>query len=101
MARPARGPIRDPFDNDQVYQQYVNWQDHIDSDPAVLGGKVRVKGTRIGVAFLLELFGAGWTQEQVLESYPHLTAEDLQAVFAFASETTEDVRLLPSQRPAA
>ena len=79
----------------------MNWRDHIDSDPAVIGGKVRIKGTRIGVAFLLELFGAGWSQEQVLESYPHLTADDLRAVFAFASESTEDVRLLPTSRPAA
>ncbi len=79
----------------------MDWRDRIDSDPNVIGGKVRVKGTRIGVAFLLELFGAGWTQEQVLESYPHLTVEDLQAVFAFASETAEDVRLLPARRSAA
>lgn len=80
---------------------FMDWRDHIDSDPTVLGGKVRIKGTRIGVAFLLELLGAGWTQEQVLESYPHLTTEDLQAVFAFASETTEEVRLLRPTQPAA
>ena len=79
----------------------MNWHDHIESDPAVLGGKVRVRGTRIGVAFLLDLFGAGWTQAQVLESYPHLTADDLRAVFAFASETADDVRAVPPRRPAA
>ena len=79
----------------------MHWRDHIDSDPNVIGGKLRIKGTRIGVAFLLELFGAGWTQEQVLESYPHLTSADLQAVFAFAAEGAEDVRLLKKARPAA
>lgn len=79
----------------------MDWRDHIDSDPSVIGGRVRIKGTRIGVALLLELFGAGWTKEQVLESYPHLTEEDLQAVFAFASEVAEDVRLMPRPRTAA
>ena len=79
----------------------MNWRDHIDSTPDVLGGKPRVAGTRLGVAFLLELFGAGWTHAQVLESYPHLTPQDLEAVFAFAAEAAEDVRLLPDHRPAA
>ena len=79
----------------------MNWRDHLDSDPDVLGGKLRVRGTRIGVVLLLELFGAGWTQEQVLEAYPHLTAEDLKAVFAFASESAEDAKLLPPERTTA
>ena len=79
----------------------MDWRDHIDSDPAVIGGKPRIRGTRIGVQFLLERFAAGWTVEQVLESYPHLTQKDIQAVFAFASEITEDVWLTPVRRGAA
>lgn len=79
----------------------MNWRDHIDSKPDVIGGKLRIKGTRIGVAFLLELLGTGWTQEQVLESYPHLTATDLQAVFTFAAEAAADTRLMTPQRSAA
>jgi uncharacterized protein (DUF433 family) len=67
----------------------MNWRDYIVSTPGVLGGKPRVDGTRLGVAFLLGLFAQGWTQEQVLESYPHLTVEALRAVFAFAAETSE------------
>ena len=79
----------------------MNWRDRIDSDPNVIGGKPRVKGTRMGVTFLLELFAAGWTQEQVLENYPHLTAEDLRAVFAFALDATTDVHLVPEASAAA
>lgn len=76
----------------------MNWHDRIEATPGVIGGKPRVKGTRLGVVFLLELFGAGWTAEQVLDNYPHLTAEDLQAVFAFAAEMSADVRLLSARR---
>ena len=36
--------------------------------------------------FLLGLFAVGWTEQQVLESYPTLTLEALRAVFAFAAE---------------
>jgi len=78
----------------------MDWHDHIEATPGVIGGKPRVKGTRLGVVFLLELFGAGWTTEQVLENYPHLTPEALKAVFAFAAETTDEVRLV-SLRDAA
>lgn len=45
------------------------WQDFIASDPLVLGGKPVVRGTRLSVDFLLGLFAAGWTQEEVLASY--------------------------------
>jgi uncharacterized protein (DUF433 family) len=68
----------------------MNWQDHIISDPDTLFGRPRIKGTRIGVDFLLELLESGWTEAQILENYPHLQAEDLQAVFAFVRECLKD-----------
>jgi uncharacterized protein (DUF433 family) len=68
----------------------MNWRDYIHADPAILTGKPVVRGTRLGVEFLLELFAAGWTHEQVLDSYPQLTAEALRAVFAFAAEAMHD-----------
>jgi uncharacterized protein (DUF433 family) len=68
----------------------MNWRDYIDSDSAVLAGKPVVRGTRLAVDFLLELFAAGWTTEQVLENYPQLTPEALRAVFAFAAEAMPD-----------
>lgn len=64
----------------------MNWREHIHSDPDVLTGKPVVRGTRLAVNFLLELFASGWTTAQVLESYPQLTPEALRAVFAFAAE---------------
>jgi uncharacterized protein (DUF433 family) len=64
--------------------------DLIVRDPEILGGKPLVRGTRLTVEFILGLFAAGWTQEQVLESYPSLTPERLRAVFAFAAEKLGD-----------
>ena len=68
----------------------MNWREHIHGDPAILQGKPVVKGTRLSVDFILSLFAAGWTQTQVLESYPNLTPDSLQSVFAFAAETLGD-----------
>lgn len=68
----------------------MNWRDYIHADPAVLAGKPVVRGTRLGVEFLLELFAAGWTHDQVLESYPHLTPDALRAVFAFAADAMQE-----------
>lgn len=60
----------------------MNLRDHIHSDPAILVGKPVVRGTRLSVEFLLSLVDAGWTDQQILESYTHLTPEGLQAVVA-------------------
>lgn len=68
----------------------MNWRDYIHSDPAVLTGKPVVRGTRLGVDFLLELFAGGWTPGEVLDSYPQLTPEALRAVFAFAAESMRE-----------
>ena len=71
----------------------MDWQGYIHSDPEVLLGKPVVKGTRLAVDFLLGLFAAGWTPDQILENYPTLTPEVLRAVFAFAAETLQDESL--------
>jgi uncharacterized protein (DUF433 family) len=65
------------------------------SDPQILGGKPTVRGTRLAVDFILGLFAAGWTQQQVLESYPSLTPETLRAVFEYAAEMLGDETQVP------
>ncbi len=74
----------------------MNWRDYIVSDPRILTGKPTLKGTRISVELLLSVFGAGWTQEEVLASYPHLTTEMIQAVFAYAAEVMQDEAVHPA-----
>ena len=59
----------------------VRWPDFIVSDPEVLGGKPVVRGTRLAVDFLLGLFAAGWTQQQVLESL-RLFAREVMPAFS-------------------
>ena len=75
----------------------MNWQERITVDPNVLVGKPIIKGTRISVEFVIDLLGRGWTTEQILHEYDHLTAADIQACLAYASDLlkSERVYLLP------
>lgn len=64
----------------------MEWTDRIEVNPDVCFGKPHIKGTRLSVQFLMGRFAEGWTEQEVLESYPRLTRADLQAVFALAAE---------------
>lgn len=61
-------------------------------DPAVRSGKPCIRGTRIAVSDVLDYLGGGMSIADVLEDFPDLTAEDVQACFAFAAD--RDRRLM-------
>jgi uncharacterized protein (DUF433 family) len=58
----------------------MDWKERIVFDKNVLLGKPTIKGTRISVEFILERLADGWSEAKILESYPHLVKEDLQAI---------------------
>jgi uncharacterized protein (DUF433 family) len=68
----------------------MDWHGRIVATPGTLFGRPRIAGTRIGVDFLLDLLASGWTEAQILDQYPHLKPEDLQAVFAFVRDCLKD-----------
>lgn len=78
----------------------MDWRDRIVSDKEVLLGKPVIKGTRISVELILELLAEGWSEAQVLESYPNITAEDLKAVFAYLRDGMHQAMYLPLRRTA-
>ena len=58
-------------------------------------------GTRLAVAFLVELLANGWTHEQILKDYPHLTEEDIKAALHYATEMLKEERVYPLRQPVA
>ncbi len=76
----------------------MDWKDRIILDPKVLVGKPVIRGTRIAVEFVVDLLGRGWTTEEILREYDHLTPEDIQACLSYASDVlkSERVYLLPT-----
>ncbi|MEW6375789.1 MAG: DUF433 domain-containing protein [Thermodesulfobacteriota bacterium] len=71
------------------------------SDPSVMMGKPVVRGTRITVELILEKLAAGETIEQILEAYPHLTREGIQAALSFAAEALRSDVVYPTDEAAA
>ena len=57
----------------------MDWRERIVVDPNILVGKPIIKGTRISVEFVIDLLARGWTVEQILKEYDHLSLEDIQA----------------------
>ncbi len=72
----------------------MDWKNYIVADPDILGGKPTVKGTRISVEFIIQRLAQGWTEAELLENYPRLTHQHLQAVFAYVQECLEDGLLI-------
>ena len=73
----------------------MSWEDRIVLDPKVLVGKPVVKGTRLAVEFIIDLLANGWTEAQILDSYPRLTHDDILACLAYAGERLKEERVYP------
>jgi uncharacterized protein (DUF433 family) len=75
--------------------------DRITYDPAILGGKPVIKGTRISVQFILELLAAKMSIDEILTEYPHLTREDVLAAINYAAKTIADEEIVVTREAAA
>lgn len=61
--------------------------DRIEINPAVMLGKPVIRGTRITVELILRKLSEGATSEELLEGYPRLSREDIQAALAYAADS--------------
>ena len=57
----------------------------ITTDPAVLSGRAVIAGTRVPVSVVLDCLAAGMSTEQIVEEYPTLTSEGVQAAAAYGA----------------
>ncbi len=55
-------------------------------DPDILTGKPTIRGLRITVEQVLKALAAGISQHELLEDYPELEQEDIQAALLYAAE---------------
>ena len=72
----------------------MDWQEHITINSAVLHGKACIRGTRIPVAVVLANLADGLSPSEIIQSYPSLTAEGIQAALAYAADLAQE-RVLP------
>lgn len=72
----------------------LDWQGRISVNPNVCHGRPCIKGTRIWVSLVLDFLASGSTREEILNEYPQLTAEDVQACIAYGAEAARE-RFIP------
>jgi uncharacterized protein (DUF433 family) len=63
--------------------------ERISVDPQICHGKPCIKGTRIPVFVILDALAAGMTHQEIMEEYPPVTEEDIQAALFYASLVTQ------------
>ena len=73
----------------------MHWQHHLGSDPAICGGELCARGTRIPVTVILDNLAEGSTRDDILQTYPSLTAEHISAALAYAAELAHDENMIP------
>ncbi|WP_310449992.1 DUF433 domain-containing protein [Sulfuritalea sp.] len=79
----------------------MNWKDHVVVDPKVLVGKPIIRGTRISVELLMDRLSDGWSMEQILESYPRVTRDDVLAAISFVTEVFREEDYIAIQKATA
>ena len=69
--------------------------DRIVINPRVMTGKPVIRGTRIPVELIVKMLAQGISEGEILEEYPHLTIEDIQAALFYAAQMLSQDEILP------
>ncbi len=65
----------------------------------VMQGRPVIRGTRVTVHLLVRKLSEGATEGDLLDAYPHLTAEDIRGALAYAADTVSHEEIVLTARP--
>ena len=82
--------FRRAFSSFVVYRTEIN-MNRITLEPGKRGGRPCIRGLRITVYDVLSMLSSGMAQEEILQDFPELEAEDILAVLAFAADREHKV----------
>jgi uncharacterized protein (DUF433 family) len=74
----------------------MNYRDIITIEPNKRGGKPCIRGMRMTVYDVLEYLASGMTTQEILEDFPYLNKEDIEACLAFAADREKSMLLVQS-----
>ena len=57
----------------------------------VMGGKPCIRGLRVTVSTVVGLLSSGHSEDEILQLYPYLEAEDLREALAYAAWRAEEI----------
>lgn len=72
----------------------MTWRDRIVSDPSICHGRATIRGTRVMVSVILDNLADGLSADEIVQSYPSLTVDDVRAAMAYAADLARE-RVLP------
>jgi len=73
----------------------IDWQQRVVIDAHIHHGDACIKGTRVPVSTIVGSLADGMSHEAVIEAYPQLTHQDIEAALAYAAEVLKQETLLP------
>jgi len=62
-------------------------------DPKIMVGKPTIRGLRITVDQILKALASGISTDELLEDYPELEKEDIEAALLYAAELVEEEKV--------
>jgi uncharacterized protein (DUF433 family) len=68
----------------------MDYLSHFDTKQDVCGGETVIRGTRVTLRTVLASLAEGATVDEILADFPSVSAEDVQAVIAFAAASAEE-----------
>ena len=68
----------------------MDWRDYISSDPMICHGRACIKGTRVMVTVILDNLAGGHSAEEIINSYPSVSRESVQAALYYAAELARE-----------
>jgi len=75
-------------------QSAMDYREHIEIIPGKRSGKPCIKGTRITVYDVLGWLASGMSQQEILEDYPELTAEQIIACLTYAADRDHHLKVV-------
>ena len=73
----------------------IDWHKHISVDPEIHHGEPCIKGTRIPVSMIVGSVADGMSFDAIMDSYPQLKKESVQAALAYAADIVRQEVFLP------
>lgn len=67
--------------------------DRITLDPQVMGGKPCIRGTRVTVGMIVGMLASGHSKESLLQLYPYLEPQDVDAALQYAAWRVEEIEV--------
>lgn len=66
-------------------------------DESILNGKPCIQGTRISVEMILEWIASGASRDEIVKSYPQLTAGDVEEALQYAAQTIANETIVTAE----